>query len=72
MMIFKSSEIRWISHDYDLLRNFFDALPENGGETQENVRTDYYLKSDTENTGIRNYCGSLDTNRNSYSMTGRC
>lgn len=52
-MIFKSSEMRWFSHDYDLLWDFFDNLPEKGRGTQENVRTDYYLNSNTENTGIK-------------------
>lgn len=51
--MFKSSEIRWFSQDYNLLRDCFDALPGRDGEVSENVRTDYYLKSDTENTGIK-------------------
>lgn len=45
--------MRWFSHDYDLLWETFDSLPENDGVMQENVRTDYYLNSNTENTGIK-------------------
>ncbi len=52
-VMFKSSEIRWFSKDYDILWDFFDALPEKGEEMREQVRTDYYLKSDTKNTGIK-------------------
>ena len=52
-MIYKSSEVRWFSRDYDLLWNSFSDLPEKGEGTRENVRTDYYLKSNTENTGIK-------------------
>lgn len=52
-MMFKSSEIRWFSQDYDLFWESFVALPGKGGEVSENVRTDYYLKSNTENTGIK-------------------
>lgn len=51
--MFKSSEIRWFSQDYDLLWESFVALPGKDMGISENVRTDYYLKSDTENTGIK-------------------
>lgn len=52
-VMFKSSEIRWFAQEYDLLWDFFDALPKTGEEMEEQERTDYYLKSGTENTGIK-------------------
>jgi len=51
--MFKSSEIRWFAQEYELLRDFFDALPGAGEEIYEGERTDYYLKSGTETTGIK-------------------
>jgi len=52
-MIFKSSEIRWWSTDKDILWEFYEKLPEKGGGNREPDRTDYYLESDTNNTGIK-------------------
>lgn len=52
-MIFKSSEIRWWSTDKDILWEFYERLPEKGEGNREPDRTDYYLESDTINTGIK-------------------
>ncbi|NBC25338.1 MAG: hypothetical protein GVY08_00615 [Bacteroidetes bacterium] len=52
-MILKSSEIRWFAQEDTMLRDFFNALPGTGEEIYEGERTDYYLKSGTETTGIK-------------------
>lgn len=51
--MFKSSEIRWFSQEREFLWDFYDNLPEKGMGYREIERTDYYLKSGTENTGIK-------------------
>lgn len=51
--MFKSSEIRWFAQEDTMLLDFFDALPGTGEENYEDERTDYYLKSGTETTGIK-------------------
>lgn len=52
-MIFKSSEIRWFSKNKDILWNFYEILPNKGEGSREPDRTDYYLNSNTINTGIK-------------------
>ncbi|MEZ4884290.1 MAG: hypothetical protein R3E32_06075 [Chitinophagales bacterium] len=50
---FKSTEIRWFSEDKDLLWNIYHNLPQIGAGIRESDRTDYYLQSDSLNTGVK-------------------
>ena len=52
-MQFKSSEIRWFSPDKNLLWDFYEHLPKKGEGKREPDRTDFYLNSDTINSGIK-------------------
>lgn len=51
-MPFSSSEIRWFSEEEKVFRQFFDELPGNG-DSAEPTRTDYYLRTDSFDTGVK-------------------
>lgn len=51
-MPFSSSEIRWFSPKEKLFRQLFDELP-GGNVTAEPVRTDFYLRTDSHQTGVK-------------------
>lgn len=52
-MVFRSSEIRWFSDDAERLREIYKQLPETGTGRQEGNRTDFYLRSNLTDTGIK-------------------
>ncbi|MDT0691885.1 hypothetical protein RM549_18985 [Salegentibacter sp. F188] len=52
-MQFKSSEIRWFSREKQVLWDIFESLEMLGPGDPEEERTDYYLNSDTPNSGIK-------------------
>lgn len=52
-MPFKSTEIRWFSPHKEELWNLYQSLPEQGNGIRESDRIDYYLQSDSLNTGVK-------------------
>lgn len=52
-MPFKSTEIRWFSSNRETLWNLYKNLPQIGEGNRESDRTDFYLQSDTFQTGVK-------------------
>ncbi len=52
-MLFKSAEIRWFAWEKETLWSVFNKLSPEGPGRQESERTDYYLRADLDNTGIK-------------------
>ncbi|MDT0645692.1 hypothetical protein RM545_03230 [Zunongwangia sp. F260] len=52
-MPFKSSEIRWFSREKQVLWDVFENLQKSGPGNPEEERTDFYLSSNTPNSGIK-------------------
>ncbi|MGB0932170.1 MAG: hypothetical protein ACPGVB_15410 [Chitinophagales bacterium] len=52
-MPFKSTEIRWFSSSKEELWNIYQSLPQVGEGIRESDRIDYYLQTDSLNTGVK-------------------
>jgi hypothetical protein len=52
-MPFKTSEIRWFSREKQVLWGIFENLEKPGPGNPEEERTDFYLNSNTPNSGIK-------------------
>ncbi|MDT0650870.1 hypothetical protein [Autumnicola edwardsiae] len=52
-MPFKTSEIRWFSLEKQVLWGIFESLQKLGPGNPEEERTDFYLNSNTPNSGIK-------------------
>ncbi len=52
-MLFKSAEIRWFAEEKGTLWSVFEQLLPEGPGKREPERTDYYLRTDLDNTGIK-------------------
>jgi len=52
-MPFSTSEIRWFSNHPNTLWNLYTRLPVKGEGATQTDRTDYYLRADLPNTGVK-------------------